>query len=212
MKLYNYPPSQNCYKVRLLISNLGIQENIEIVNVSLFQGESHTEEFYAKNPSGAVPVLEIDTSEYLPESNAILFYLAQGTQFLPNDPLLQSHVVRWLCFEQDYVQSTIATLRYWNLTGKNDFFAEQIEQRKAGAHKTLGALNRQLLSIPFLLGEEYTIADISVYAYVHLSEEANLDLSKYPNVVAWFKRIKSQKGYDRKIHYYDEDPNSEKHL
>src|ERR1700730_4775196 len=124
MRLHDYAPSQNCFKVRLLAAHLGLK--LDIVPVGIFQGEGATPEFLAKNPMGGVPVLETDTGEYLSESNAILTYLAEGTRYLPRDGMARAQVLRWLMFEQRYVQTSISRLRYWTLTGKLDRFAHGV--------------------------------------------------------------------------------------
>src|SRR5215471_20693470 len=111
MRLYDYGPSQNCFKVRLLAAHLGL--SLEIVPVAIFKGEGATADFLAKNPMGGVPVLETDSGECLSESNAILTFLAEGTRYLPEGGMARSQVIRWLMFEQRYIQTSISRLRYW---------------------------------------------------------------------------------------------------
>lgn len=116
MKLYDYLPSQNAWKVRLLLNHLGIE--YDTVPVSIFEGEGQQPEFLARNPVGAVPVLELDDGRTLAESNAILIYLAEGTPYLPEDSWERAQVARWMFFEEDYIQNGIASLRHWTMTGK----------------------------------------------------------------------------------------------
>ena len=116
MKLYDYLPSQNGFKIRLLLQHLG--QPYQHVPVAIFQGESRTPEFLEKNPVGAIPVLEPEPGEYIAESNAILCYLAEGTAYLPSERLARARVMQWLFFEQYYVEPTIGTLRFWVLAGK----------------------------------------------------------------------------------------------
>jgi hypothetical protein len=116
MRLYDYGPSQNCFKVRLLAAHLGLA--LEIVPVSIFKGEGASPEFLAKNPMGTVPLLETDSGECLPESNAILAFLAEDTPYLPGRGMARARVMRWLMFEQRYIQTSVSRLRYWTLTGK----------------------------------------------------------------------------------------------
>src|SRR5947207_7201863 len=115
LRLYDYLPSQNAWKVRLLLNHLGLQ--YERVPVSIFEGESHTDAYLEKNPAGAVPVLEVEPGRFIAESNAILCYLAEGTSYLPADRFERAQVMQWLLFEQSYVEPQIRSHRYWTLTG-----------------------------------------------------------------------------------------------
>lgn len=206
LRLYDYLPSQNGYKVRQLLRHLGREYQQEIVEI--FQGASHTEAFLDKNPAGAVPALEPAPGEYLAESNAILFYLARGTPYLPEDPLSQARVVQWFCFELDYVQSTIGSLRYWTLTGKLERRAGEVPARRAGGERALGRLERYLGRRPFLVEDRYTVADIALFAYTHLAGDAGFDLGAYPAVEDWIGRVRQQPGHLAEVHPYSIDPYS----
>src|SRR5215469_12405066 len=148
MRLYDYGPSQNCFKVRLLAAHLNIV--LDIVPVAIFQGEGALPGFLEKNPMGGVPVLETDSGEYLPESNAILTFLAEGTRYFPCDGMARAQVIRWLMFEQRYVQTTIGRLRYWTLTGKIDQFARDVATAQALGNRALDVLDGELGRRPFI--------------------------------------------------------------
>jgi len=206
LRLYDYLPSQNGYKVRQLLRHLGRDYQQEIVEI--FQGASHTEDFLDKNPAGAVPALEPAPGEYLAESNAILFYLGRGTAYLPEDPLSQARVIQWFCFELDYVQSTIGSLRYWTLTGKLGRRAGEVPARRAGGERALARLERYLGQRPFLVEDRYTVADIALFAYTHLAGDAGFDLGAFPAVEAWIGRVRRQPGHLAEVHPYSIDPYS----
>lgn len=204
MKLHDYLPSQNAYKVRLLLHHLGI--SYETVPVGIFEGAGQTEAFRAKNPTGAVPVLELDDGRCLPESNAILMYLGEGTRYVPADPWQRAQVLRWMFFEEDQVQNGIASLRHWVLTGKLARRSrEAIEGKRALGRKTLAVLDGWLSTREFLV-DTYTIADMSLYAYVGFADEAGLPLESYPHVVAWIARIRAQPGFLATVYPYAIDP------
>jgi glutathione S-transferase len=204
LTLYDYLPSQNAYKVRLLLNHLQRPYRTEIV--SIFEGEGQQPDFLAVNPAGAVPALRLDDGRVLAESNAILAYLAHGTGYLPQDPFENAKVQQWLSFEQDYV-TAIATLRHWTLTGK---LARRpsalVERHRANALKALAILDRELATRPFIAGDSYTIADMSVFAYTHRADEAHLPLLEFAHVVAWIERVRSQQGFLATCHPYSIDP------
>src|SRR5258708_16955943 len=193
LRLYDYLPSQNAWKVRLLLNHLGLP--YERVPVSIFEGQSHTEAFLAKNPAGAVPVLEIEPGRFVAESNAILCYLAEGTPYLPDDRLDRAQVMQWLFFEQSYVEPQIGSLRYWTLTGK---LAKRSEDMVAGKRayslRALAALERHLATRKFLVAERYTIADMAVYASARPADEAGLHLLPPPAFPASIERVQGETG------------------
>lgn len=211
LRLYDYLPSQNAYKVRLLLAHLGIP--YEQSFVSIFGGESRKPEFLAKNPAGAVPVLEPEPGIYIAESNAILCYLAEGTRYLPADRLGRARVMQWLFFEQDYVQPTIATLRHWTLTGKLARRApEEVARRRGGGEHALDAIERGLAQRPFLGGADYSIADMAVFAYAHRADEAGFDLSRRGVFNRWVERVKAEPGHLAEMFPYSIDPHSSREL
>jgi glutathione S-transferase len=211
LRLYDYLPSQNAWKVRLLLSHLGLE--YERVPVSIFEGESHSETYLEKNPAGAVPVLEVEPGRTIAESNAILCYLAEGTPYLPQDRFERAQVMQWLFFEQSYVEPQIGSLRYWTLTGKLAKRSEDaVAGKRASSLRALAALERHLARRTFLVGERYTIADMAVYAYAAHAEEAGLDLAPYPAFRAWISRIEAQPGFLRERFPYSIDPHASREL
>jgi len=209
--LYDYLPSQNAYKVRLLLNHLNRVYITKIVQI--FAGEGRDPAFLAKNPTGAVPVLELDDGRLLTESNAILFFLAQGTAYLPSDAWSQAQVMRWMFFEEDYIQNGIASLRHWTLTGKlAKRSAEMIAGKQTLSRKTLDILNRWMQGRSFLTDAGYSIADMSVFAYVSRANEAGIELAAYPEVDHWLQRVRSQPNFLDAVHPYSMDPNSSQEL
>ena len=192
LRLYDYAASCNCYKVRLLLAQLGLQ--YERVPIDIFAGDTLTDEYRRINPARTTPVLETDHG-YLAESNAILTYLAQGTPLLPDDPFELAQVIRWLIFEQTDVIPTLGGLRFRLLVGRLNPDDEDAFRRRDGAHKVLALLDGHLAEREFLVGDRYTIADIAVYGYTHLAHEANLDLDAYVHVRRWFRRVEAQPGH-----------------
>jgi glutathione S-transferase len=206
MRLYDYGPSQNCFKVRLLAAHLGVA--LEIVPVSIFKGEGASPEFLAKNPMGSVPVLETDSGEYLPESNAILAFLAEGSPYMPREGMPRAQVMRWLMFEQRYIQTSISRLRYWTLTGKLGQFSRDVATAQALGNRALDVLDGELGKRPFIAGDTYTIADISIFAYSHVAADAEFDLSARRNLTEWFDRVRHQPGFMGEVLPYSIDPYS----
>ncbi len=209
--LYDYLPSQNAWKVRLLLNQL--EQEYTQHFISIFEGEGRTDEYRAINPTGAVPAIKLPDGSVLAESNALLVYLAHGSQFLPSDPLQQAQVQQWLFFESDYVQSTVATLRHWMMTGKDkNRSADMLEAKRNSSINTLSVLDRRLSDNEFLTQAGYTIADMSVYAYVHLADEAGVALDNFTNVQRWIISVKAQPGYLDKVYPYSIDEHSFKEL
>jgi glutathione S-transferase len=191
LKLYQYALSGNCYKIRLLLNQLGIA--YECIPVDIHQGESRTPEFLAMNPVGKIPVLEVSPGQYLPESNAIIYYLADGTDFLPQDRWERAKVMQWLFFEQFSHEPNIATVRYWISIAKiADKHKEAIAHKQALGYAALQVMDEHLTRHDYFVGNRYSIADISLYAYTHVAEEGDFDLSKFPAILAWLDRIVSQ--------------------
>jgi glutathione S-transferase len=193
MRLFDHAASCNCYKARLLLAQLGVQ--YERVPVDIFAGETLTDAYATINPARTTPVLETDDGRYLPESNAILVYLAEGTVYAPDDRFERAEVVRWLLYEQTDVVPMIGGLRFRLLTGRLSPTDPDALRRARGAAEVLQLLDEHLAGRTFLVGESYTIADIAVYGYTHRAEEAELDLDPYANVRAWLERIAQQPGY-----------------
>jgi glutathione S-transferase len=205
--LYDYLPSQNAWKVRQLLHHL--QRPHERVLVSIFEGEGQREAFLRINPTGKVPALQLEDGRTLAESSAILCHLADGTPYLPDDPFGRAKVIQWLSFEQENVESVIGALRHWTMTGKLARRSpELVESRRKGAVRTLTLLDRELAQRPFIAGDAYTIADISLFAYGSRAEEAGLSLAPYANVQAWIQRVQAQPRFLAETYPYAIDPHS----
>jgi glutathione S-transferase len=193
MKLYDYSASANCYKVRLLLAQLG--RRCERVPVDIFDGDTLTDDFAQLNPLRSTPVLVLDDGRVLVESNAILWYLAHGTAFLPDDPFEQAEVCRWLIYEQSDVMFNIGGLRFRLVTGRWSPDDDPAAARRAGAYETLQILDDHLAERPFLVGGRYTIADIAVYAYAHVAGDAGIDTTQYSHVERWLARVREQPAF-----------------
>lgn len=211
LTLFDYLPSQNAWKVRLLLHHL--QRPYRTEPVSIFQGAGQTDEYRRINPTGAVPAIRLDDGRVLAESNAILSYLAEGTPYLPDDAFARAKVQQWLSFEQEYVQSQIGSLRHWTMTGKlPQRAAQMVEGKRAASLKSLRILDAELSTRPFITGDDYTIADMSLYAYASRAEEAGLSLQAYPHFRQWSAQVESQPGFLAQVHLYSLDPHSSKEL
>jgi glutathione S-transferase len=193
MRLHDYPSSGNCYKVRLLLAQLGLE--YERVNVDIFDGDTLTEEFGRLNPARQTPVLETDAGDVLLESNAILFHLAEGTDLLPDDPVERAHVLRWLLYEQAEIVPSIGSLRVRLAAQALQPDSPGAVSRQASGTAVLRLLDDHLREHTYLVGERYTIADIAVYAYVHVAGEAGLELADHPAVQAWIARVEAAPGH-----------------
>ncbi len=190
-RLFEYPTSGNCYKIRLLMTQLGIE--FESVHIDILKKESRTKEFLAINPNGRVPVLQIG-ERYLPESNAALWYLADGTDFIPDDRFEKAQVLQWMFFEQYSHEPYIATVRYWiSILKDKAGNLEQIQKRTPLGYAALDVMETHLALNDFFVANRYTIADIALYAYTHVAHEGEFDLSRYTNINKWLDRVKSQK-------------------
>ena len=201
LTLHDYLPSLNGWKVRVLLGHLKIPYRTQLV--AIFSGASRTEDFFALNPVGAIPVLELEDGRSVAESNAILLYLAADTRFLPAERYLNAKVIQWLFFEQYYVEPAIGTLRFWTLTGRLDRNAGgMVDGRREAGVRALTAMERALQSAPFLVGDNLTVADIAVYAYSHRAEDCGYTLSAYPAVYGWIRRVAAEVGPGYPVHPY----------
>jgi len=194
MTLYDFHDSGNGYKVRLLLSHLGLA--YRYVEIDILSGESRTPEFLAKNPNGRIPVLELSDGTFLSESNAILFYLAEDTRYLPDERLASAQVMQWMFFEQYSHEPNVATVRFWRKHLELDEDRrKRIDEKTVLGHAALAVMERHLAGRMFFVGEAYTIADIALYAYTHVADEGGFDLSPYVAVCAWLERVRAQPGY-----------------
>ena len=198
LRLFDYPASANCYKVRLLLAQL--YRPYERILVDIFGGETLTDEYAAVNPARATPVLQLADGSYLPESGAILAHLAEDTAFMPADPVERAQVLRWLLFEQTGVMTPIGGLRFRLLTGR--ITAEAAERRRPLAFAALEVLERHLDRHDFFVGDRYSVADIAIYGYTHVAGEAGVDLADFPAVQAWCARVAAQDDYVNDLEPY----------
>jgi glutathione S-transferase len=190
--LYDSRISGNCYKVRLLFAHLGLA--YERVELDVVDRSNRPELIGDRNPALRVPTLILDDGRPLAESNAILWYFADGTEYVPTDPYERAQVLQWQFFEQYDHEPTIAVARFW-LTKNVDVPAADLEAKQAGGRRVLGAMDRHLTGRTYLVGDRYSIADISLYAYTHVAPEAGIDLEPFPAVEAWLARAASQPGH-----------------
>ena len=193
LRLYDYLASGNAYKVRLLLHQLGIP--FERVEMDIVRGETRTPEFLARNPNGRIPTLELEDGTHLAESNAILFYLAEGTPFLPATRFERALVLQWMCFEQYSHEPNIAVLRFCLAVADVPLPEPEIQARRKAGYRALDAMERELAPKEFLVAGRYTIADIALYAYTHVAGEGGFDLSGYPAIRAWLERVAGQSGH-----------------
>ena len=194
LKVYGDHNSGNCYKVKLLLTQLG--EPFEWVDVDILKKESRTPEFLAKNPNGKIPLLEIEPGVYLAESNAILHYLSEATPLLPSDRLQHAQVLQWLFFEQYSHEPYIATARYIvRYLGNPPEYVERLVEKHAPGYAALNIMENRLAHRSFFAAERYTIADIALYAYTHVAHEGGFDLSRYKNVNGWLERVRNQRDH-----------------
>ena len=192
MLLYNAPVSGNCYKVRLLFAQLGI--DCERREVDVFDRSDRPELLGGLNPALRVPTLVLDDGRTLAESDAILFYFGDGTEYLPQDRYERAQVLQWMFFEQYSHEPYIAVARFWELAGIHQSDAE-LEAKQNGGHAALRAMDEHLMEREFLVGERYTIADIALFAYTHVAPEGGFTLEPYPAIKSWLTRVAAQPGH-----------------
>ncbi len=190
LTLYDFLPSGNGYKVRLLLTQLGLA--FELVQLDVFKQETRTPEFLAKNPNGRIPCVRLEDGTHLWESNAILFYFAEGTPFLPSDRLQRAQALQWMFFEQYSHEPYVAVVRAWYHFGLLEQNRAQLAERVKNGYAALGVMESHLAKRTFFVGERYSIADIALYAYTHVAPEGKFDLAPYPAVRAWLERVRDQ--------------------
>jgi len=190
VRLYDYAASGNCYKVRLLLALLA--RDVERMPVDIFAGDTLTDDFARLNPARETPVLELDDGTSLAQSNAILWFLAEGTPYLPAAPLERAQVVQWLSFEQERVMGGIAGARFRIITGRD---ASVVPAKLALGRSALEMLDAHLEGRSFLVGDACSIADVSCFAYTHVAGDAGYELAEYPNVTAWLERVRGLPGF-----------------
>ena len=189
--LHEDPASGNCYKVRLTAAHVGVP--IETRAYDIMKGETRTPEFLANvNANGRIPVLQVG-DRFIPESNAACFYLADGSPLVPSDKFHRADMLRWMFFEQYNHEPNIATVRFWlcfvGLEALTGLQREQIAVKRKVGNEALQLMNEHLAEREWLVGDAITLADICLFAYTHVADEADFDLNLYPNVIAWMERI-----------------------
>jgi glutathione S-transferase len=192
IRLHDFAASANCFKVRMLLSQLQIA--YERVPIDIFAGDSQTDSYLARNPAGRTPLLETGEGSAIPESGAILLYLAEGTPLLPDDRIERAHVHAWMFFEQNLLEPNVGTARFWRLTGRADERPEAFARHLEAGAAALSALERGLAARDFLVGGRYTVADCALYAYTRVAHEAGYDMATYPAIAAWLERVAATPG------------------
>jgi glutathione S-transferase len=194
LRVYGDVNSGNCFKVKLVLHQLDIPYTWQ--HVDILKKQSRTPEFLAMNPTGKIPLVELDNRVFLPESNAILHYLADGSALLPTDRLDRARVLQWLFFEQYNHEPSVATARYIVRYLGRPVEHEQLLQRKiAEGIQALGIMEQHLVSRAFFAADRYSIADIALYAYTHVAHEGDIDLGPFPAIRSWMDRVRSQPRY-----------------
>ncbi len=186
--------SGNCYKVRLLMDLLDLPHRWR--HIDIFRGESRRPEFLAMNPNGRIPVLKMPDGNCLCESNAILFYLGEGSRWIPSDRLERARMLQWMFFEQYSHEPYIATSRYWiTLLGEAERFAREISERRNGGEAALKVMEEHLQKQDFFLAQGPSLADIALFAYTHVADEGGFSLSPFPAIRHWIARMEALPGF-----------------
>lgn len=191
IEIYGDSISGNCYKLQLACAQLEIDYVWH--EVDILAGESRTEQFLAMNPNGRVPLLALGDGRFLSESNAILCYLADGSELAGIDPFEKANVLRWMFFEQYSHEPYIATSRFIiQYLGRPESREGDLESRRGGGYMALDVMEQELADKDFIANDAYSIADIALYAYTHVADEGGFDLSNYPQIRAWLARVEEQ--------------------
>jgi glutathione S-transferase len=194
IKIYGDIYSGNCYKLKLLATQLGIEH--EWISIDILKKETHTADFLRKNPNGKIPVVELEDGIFLSESNAIMHYLAAGSALLPTDRLEHAQVLQWLFFEQYSHEPFIAGARYIvRYLGRPTQEEARLQSNYAPGYRALKVMEEHLAQHEYFVGDRYTIADIGLYAYTHVAHEGGFDLGDFPAIGAWLERVASQPAY-----------------
>jgi len=189
--LHEYPPSGNCYKIRLVAAHLGLP--LELKRYDIMKGETRTPEFLRDvNANGRIPVLQ-DGDRFLTESNAICYYLANGSELIPDGHFDQADMLRWMFWEQYNHEPNIATLRFWirnvGMEALSDAQRIQMAGKREAGLAALKLMDDHLGSRKYFVGDRFSLADICLFAYTHVADEANFDLEAYPDIIRWMERI-----------------------
>jgi glutathione S-transferase len=191
--LYNSQVSGNCYKVRLLLAQLGI--DYERRELSVADRSDRRELLGDLNPALRIPTIVLDDGRAIAESNAIIWYFATDTPFLPDDRYERAKVLQWLSFEQYSHEPYLAVVRFWVNFAPSPPLAEEIEARRVTGYLALDAMEEHLALEPFFVGRRYSIADIALYGYTHVAGEGGFDLQRYPAIRSWLGRVERVPGH-----------------
>jgi glutathione S-transferase len=193
--LYSMQRSGNCYKVRLALAQL--REPYKLIEIDVIKGESRTPDFLAKNPDGHVPLLEVAPGRYLAESNAILWYIAGGTALAPEDRIERAEALQWMFFEQHSLEPNIGAAYFWLalIKGGRELQSHALEDWMENGYRALGVMETHLTRHRFFVADHFTIADIALYAYTHVADQCDFDLSRFPAIGAWLARVTEEPGY-----------------
>lgn len=194
-RLYDYLPSGNGYKVRLVLRHLGLP--YELVEVDIKSGGSRTPEFLARNPNGRIPTLEVPGKGFLAESHAIIVFLAEGSRLVPADAFERARMWQWMCFEQYNLEPNIGTARFWitSLGRSEAELGEKLVEKRRNGHAALEVLERGLANREYLAGGAFSLADIALYAYTHVAPEGGFPLDPYPAIREWCARVAAEPGH-----------------
>ncbi len=194
LKIYGDSRSGNCYKLQLLCSEMGVDYDWQ--EVDILAGNTRTPQFLAMNANGKIPLLALPDGRHLAESNSILCYLADGSEFFSGDAFSRAEVLQWMFFEQYSHEPNIATSRFIiQYLGNPPDKQAALKEKTAGGYKALDVMEQQLLQHNFISGEKFNIADISLFAYSHVADEGGFDLGPYPAIRDWIERIKDRPNY-----------------
>jgi glutathione S-transferase len=189
--VYGDSISGNCYKIQLACAELGIDYRWQ--EIDILAGETRTPEFLAMNPNGKIPVVAIGDGRYLAESNAILCWLAEGSPLAGSGRYEKALVLQWMFFEQYSHEPNIATVRFIvRYLGNPPERRQALEEKRRAGYRALGVMEGRLAEVPFLGGENFTLADIALFAYTHVADEGGFDLAAYPAVLTWLERVRSR--------------------
>jgi glutathione S-transferase len=203
LTLYDYAASANCLKARVLLAQL--ERPYRRVGVDIFAGDTSAPEYRRRNPLGRTPVLELADGSTIAESGAILLYLAEGTDLLPVDSVARAHVHQWLFVEQNDVEPNLGRARFWRLTGRDRLSPEIYANCLTRAEAAIDGLEAHLDGGEWVAGDRYTVADLALWAYVHLAGDVDVDLGARPAVSAWIERVQATPGFLEDLEPYPEN-------
>lgn len=188
--VYGMASSGNCHKVKMALDHLRLPYQWR--ETDTLKGETRTPSFLAMNPNGQVPVLAVDEKTYLPESDAILWYLGEGTPLVPEDRFQRARVLQWMFFEQYSHEPYVAVVRFWHFSKQLERHSAELAEKVERGYHALGVMEVELAKREFFAGGRYSVADVALYAYTHCAADGGFDLARYPAVRAWLGRVRSQ--------------------